>query len=175
MNTETASPTIEQLEKLLAEEEWRPTVRSPRYFVSSFGRVRGPSGKILKPQMGAGGYYHVSLYLGGKTVSYRIAPMVAEAFLGPRPTGYHVAHLSGDQTDNALLNLAYTTPAENNAHKHAHGTAQHGDTRHSHRLTKAQVADIRTGRLRNVEFSRFYGVSRSNITQIRKGQRWAND
>ena len=41
--------------------------------------------------------------------TYRVASLIAEAFLGPRPDGYDVAHEDEDSLNNQLGNLEYRT------------------------------------------------------------------
>jgi transcriptional regulator with XRE-family HTH domain len=40
------------------------------------------------------------------------------------------------------------------------------------KLTEEQAADIRTGRLKGVEFAQLYGISGALVTQIQQGTRW---
>lgn len=55
------------------------------------------------------GYFIVNVE--GKTRT--VHSLVAEAFLGPRPKGYDIDHISGDKTDNRLCNIEYVTHMEN--------------------------------------------------------------
>ena len=50
----------------MADEAWRPWPREPRYLVSDQGRVRGPSGKILKYSLFTNGRLQVSPYLSNE-------------------------------------------------------------------------------------------------------------
>ena len=42
--------------------------------------------------------------------------MVAAAFIGPRPKGYHINHKDGDKANNCVTNLEYVSPSENAIH-----------------------------------------------------------
>ncbi len=53
------------------------------------------------------------LLVGIEGKVHTIHSLVAEAFLGPRPKGYDIDHISGDKTDNRLCNLEYVTHKEN--------------------------------------------------------------
>lgn len=61
---------------------------------------------------------------------YTIHSLVAKAFLGERPEGYEIDHISGDKSDNTMRNLEYVTHKENMRRhytKHPHTThAYHG-------------------------------------------------
>lgn len=61
---------------------------------------------------------------------YTIHGLVAKAFLGERPDGFEIDHISGDKSDNTMRNLEYVTHQENMRRhytKHPHTThAYHG-------------------------------------------------
>lgn len=67
------------------------------------------------------GRLKVTFHAGGKTYNRRVAPLVAEAFIGPRPPGQVVRHLNGDPADNRVENLAYGTQSENMLDMVRHG------------------------------------------------------
>jgi len=52
--------------------------------------------------------------------------LIAEAWHGPAPAGAQCRHLDGRPNNNSALNLAWGTPAENNADKKKHGTVLAG-------------------------------------------------
>ena len=80
----------------------------PGIEVSSKGRVR----RYVEGHRDGDGYLCVS---GGKRGARRwtIHSLVAEAFLGPRPSGLVVRHRNDDKDDNSVENLAYGTRKEN--------------------------------------------------------------
>lgn len=90
------------------KEIWKKVVFDSRYEISSLGRVRGPRG-ITYGAVGTRGYMQVSI--GRKTKNVHV--LVAQAFLGERPDGYHVCHRDGNKTNNSIKNLRYDTPAGN--------------------------------------------------------------
>lgn len=63
----------------------------------------------------------------GRLRSRKVATLVAEAFIGPRPPGTVVRHDDGDHTNDAASNLIYGTVAENVKDTVRHGT--HKNTR----------------------------------------------
>lgn len=111
----------------LPAEEWRIVPGHPEYEVSNHGRFRsykrfgGGTHRsqyvppMLKKTRDYAGYETVSL--GGGTRKY-VHPLVAEAFLGPRPPGYDVAHQNHVRHDNRAENLRYATRQENLSERH---------------------------------------------------------
>ena len=84
------------------------------YEVSDLGRVRsfarGVNGRLLKPGKASNGYFTVCL---GRGKSRTLHSLVAEAFIGPKPSGQEVLHKDGTRTNNCVHNLRYGTRAEN--------------------------------------------------------------
>jgi len=113
----------------MSPEEWRPVVGyEGTYEVSSLGRVKSlvrPGRRqemVLKPGVDGGGYLNVGPCRDGISRTTEVHQIVAAAFLGPRPDGLETRHLDGDQTNNAIGNLAYSTHAENEFDQVRHGT-----------------------------------------------------
>lgn len=102
-------------------EHWRPVEARPVYEVSSDGRVRGPNG-LLAFSNHAGGYDVVHLFYGDP-MTVTVHRLVMEAFRGPRPSGWVIAHKNGNRKDNRLANLMYTTQRGNLMQAKWHGTA----------------------------------------------------
>lgn len=104
-------------------EVWSPIeIASGRYEVSDAGRVRGPSGKVLKPTLLQIGYYSVGLSLRNhKVVRHYVHRLVAEAFIGSLTDSVVVNHRNGDKLDNRLSNLEVIDRAGNGRHWAASG------------------------------------------------------
>lgn len=64
------------------------------------------------------------LCVRGKKTQRVVAPLVLEAFVGPRPRGTECCHWDGDPTNDALSNLRWGTSKENSADQMRHG--RHG-------------------------------------------------
>jgi hypothetical protein len=117
-----------------SSEIWRIIEAFPDYQVSDFGRVQrimpdrlGRCGRVLKA-VASGRYAKVDLTRDGKSRTFSVHTLVAEAFCGNRPTPNHqVAHNDGDKSNNRANNLRWATPLENNNDKRAHGTMSLGD------------------------------------------------
>jgi hypothetical protein len=99
-------------------KRWKKIYGWPNYSVSTLGEVRNDNtGRILKHQKSKrGGYYpFVNLYKNGKRKNMLVHFLVATAFLGKRPVGYHIDHDDSDVSNPALSNLKYLTIKENMA------------------------------------------------------------
>lgn len=136
------------------------------------GRSEPHTGKLIKPQRLKSGYYEVSLCSHGKRTHRTIHSLVAEAFLGPRPSGHDVMHLNGDRSDNRLENLNYGTRSEN-----LQSTYSYGGKSANGKLSKEDVINIKI-RLRNGEsipsICADYNVHRAAIYHIRSGKTFAH-
>lgn len=99
-------------------EEWRDIKETHgRYSISDEGRVRGPSGKLLKPTLLQIGYYSVAFSMGDhKVVRRYVHRLVAEAFLGPISVGKVVNHKNHNKLDNRLANLELIDRSANGSH-----------------------------------------------------------
>jgi hypothetical protein len=168
-------------------EEWRAVVGYEGWYeVSSLGRVRrsrpGPStrtGYILRPAKDSSGYFVVCLCREAVQRSRLIHYLVATAFLGPRPAGHEVNHLSGDKLDCSAGNLEYATASANVLHAIAHGLRHYrrGAVHQNARLTEAAVRAIRASvaagrKYRDVGAE--HGVTPGNVAAIVKRRTWAH-
>lgn len=102
------------------EERWLPVVGyEETHLISDKGRLYSLlSGRILKGGLHDAGYRRYSL--PGGTFKYAHA-MVLEAFVGPRPEGYHCCHGDGNPANNSVENLRWGTVSSNR-----HDTVRHG-------------------------------------------------
>ena len=143
----------------------------PRYLVYTDGTIVGQRGCILKPAPVTGGYLTVNI--AGKT--RKVAHIVAETWLGPRPNGYQVAHLDGNNKNNNASNLKYVTRSENERHKVGHGTSSHGERNGRAKLTKQQVEEIRKLLSQNVkqkDIASRFGITQGHVSAIKRGANW---
>lgn len=117
--------------------EWRSVVGyEGHYEVSSLGDVRsvdrtvsrtGPTGDVFKPgqvrkaQVTPKGYLRLALVRDGAQRNHMVHRVVAEAFI-PNPDGKpEVNHRDGNKTNNAVTNLEWSTPSENQIHAYETG------------------------------------------------------
>lgn len=167
-------------------EIWR-SCYDGRYSVSDWGRIRrdlaAPGarvGRILRQHSVGKGYPGVMLSIGGShQVMRSVHSLVAEAFIGPRPTGYHVNHRDGNKTNNRPSNLEYVTPTENSRHAARLGLlGRHhplGELNPQSRLTEPAVQSIRADFRRGREIKRLaeeHGVHISTVKRVVAGHSW---
>lgn len=93
-----------------------------RTVVDKRGHLRNIKGTVLKSFDNGTGYRFVYLNKGGRRTKFYVHRLVMLAFFGPPPVVdgvelLHVNHKDGRRTNNALSNLEYVTPADNQAHR----------------------------------------------------------
>ena len=96
-------------DKTAEAEQWKAL--GDGYFVSSYGRVRGPR-KILKPMKTTHGYPAVNIK-GKRKFIHRL---VAEAFISNPNNLPIVNHIDGDRHNAVVTNLEWVTQRENVLH-----------------------------------------------------------
>lgn len=168
------------------QETWKPLRESSWYDVSDLGRVRSWRSRkrgqrravptILKQHEGPWGVFVTVRLVDNdrRTSSFAVAPLVAEAFIGPRPSGHVCRHLNDDRWDHRVSNLAWGTVADNSADARRNGKAALGLRHGCTKLTIMQVERIRaiTKRGEAVRLANEFGVSQGLISMIRRGRVW---
>lgn len=167
-------------------EEWRAIADyEGRYEVSDLGRVRSLQycGKlrvpplILRPQKCNSGYLVVSLHKDGVQKGKMIHTLVAAAFVGKRPSGFTINHLSGVKTANHASNIEYCSYSDNQRHAFRLGLIYHHGVRSRHVLDDDKIREIdsylRQGVL-NRDIAAFMGVDASCISRVKTRARWSH-
>lgn len=97
---------------------WKQVMLNNReFFVNEMGLIKdGESGRIKAAKPNPNGYPCVYVSRQGRNMAFTVHSIVMQAFVGPRPEGYHINHKNGIKTDNRLENLEYVTPAYNSKH-----------------------------------------------------------
>lgn len=105
--------------------------------------------------------------------AHRISLLIAEG--PPALDTMHAAHSCRDTRCVAPAHLSWSTSVDNEADKLRDGVDLRGERHHSSKLTEAQVLEIRTakGSASARELARRYGVARSTIAAVHRGQNWA--
>lgn len=146
-----------------------------RYAVSDRGDVASfINGRLKKCWVDGRGYPSVGLQTDeGKTKIRRVHVLVAAAFIGPRAEGMETCHIDGNPLNNHVSNLRYGTGAENLADKRRHGRVLVGENHPNAKLTRLQIAQIRSEYKRehrtksnSKELSLKYGVCMQTIAKI---------
>lgn len=164
------------------DEIWKP-IPDTDYAVSNTGKVASmkKGWRVLHPGHSEG-YPHVNLHGGsGERRSVSVHQLVAEAFLGPRPTPKHeVNHRNGTRDDPHADNLEWVTRSENLHHrydvlKHG-GTGARGEANGAAKLTEIEVREIlrrcATGETQT-KVAADYGITQANVSDIARGKTWA--
>lgn len=166
-------------------EEWRDVVGfEAHYQVSSWGRVgHRETGRVLRPWIAAHRYHYVHLCRTDYRRKVGVHVLVAEAFLGPKPSPRHeVAHWDGVGTNNAVTNLRWATHAENVQDQRRHGTLHpprfRGSSHPRARLREEDVLRLRgiySGRRGELtQLARFYDIHPSTLKRAVVGDGWTH-
>jgi hypothetical protein len=121
------------------------------------------------------GYLEVNLSIDSKTYFSQVHVLMAETFLGPKPSPNHeVRHLDGVQLNNAWDNLAWGTPLENHEDRRRHGTSGRGESNSMCSISGEKVEEIleflESGG-KQCEAVRIFSVSSQHISNIFSGKR----
>ena len=148
-----------------------------RKVIDKMGRLRSYDGVVLKTEIGSRtGREYVMLYTREKRKNRTVHSLVAEAFIGERPKGYHVLHSDGDCLNNKLSNLSYDTQSEN-----MNDMYRYGGKNGRGKLTIEQVLEIRrlfnTGKYYQKDLAKLFGISQTQVSSIvlRKSYSYLND
>lgn len=169
-------------------ENWKPVLGyEGRYEVSDIGNVRSLNFarrvghvkqlSLVEVRGQSRGYLHVLLYDGSGRKMRPVHQLVAEAFVGARPTGMQVNHKDADRKNNAAINLEWVTGSENikQAVRMGHLVARLGEQHKGAKLSEKEVREIialKTSGYGRSKLARIYGVSKGAIDGIVDGVNW---
>lgn len=150
-----------------------------RYEVSDHGRIksldfsRSGSPGIMSTVIRRG---YLSVMLGRKQRT--VHSLVAAAFIGPKTESMVINHIDGCKTNNAIENLEYVSPSDNQKHAFRLGLQSNVGERHSQaRLSEDNVRKIRTlaaAGTPQASLGAMFGITQSCISHIVRGKRWAH-
>jgi hypothetical protein len=152
-------------------EEWKELERLPGCYISSFGRFKGPSGEISKPQTAK---YVRYCRLGKFYAAHRL---VAQAFL-PNPDNLpQVNHKDGDKYNNLVDNLEWCDASHNQRHAREKGlkVSLLGEEQPQSKLTETQVRWIMVWRSEGFtlkQIASVFNIHFSLVSRICKGESW---
>jgi hypothetical protein len=162
-------------------EEWRPIFGVIGFEVSSLGRFRTPTGRLL-PVFGKR-YRKVNL---AKRI-YAVHVLVARAFIGPRPIGLEINHQDLDKANNRASNLEYLTRSDNLKHRFSHPDYIHhwpsrqnsprGEGCGMSKLTDNAIREIRTmfdDGIKARDIASKFNVHIAQVYRVRNKESWAH-
>ncbi len=153
-------------------ETWKELPGHPGYLVSDLGRVKSPSGTVIKPNTFKGYQY----FQTNQRKSVRVHRAVLLAFVGgPPEDAPSGGHINGKRDDNRLENLKWVSAKENYQHAQVHGTATVGERIAQSRLTEEQVIEMRRLRSEGMSFPKLakkYGVGVNAVQRACYGITW---
>ena len=162
-------------------EEWRLIAGANAYEVSNLGRVRrGFRLHKLSRATSKMGYLRATLRFddGRKRVVY-VHHLVAEAFLGARPTDLLALHIDGNVLNCRANNLYWGTYADNGGDRVRHGRSGKGTNNPNVKLPSDAADAIRsmyrTTCLTQSEIGEVFRVSQSHVSRIVRGLSWENN
>ncbi len=156
--------------------KWRDIKGYPGYMVSDHGEIVSFKGKkpmILRPSI-TNGYKRLALR-GPKSIGqFSVHSLVAQAFIGTRPSGQAINHIDFDPLNNKASNLEYCTHNENFWHTYNAGRHCIGEDHHKSKLTPKDIRFIRETDhgMNKSELARKFKVWPQTICNVISGESW---
>lgn len=165
-------------------ERWKDIVGyENKYQISSFGNVRSvmfnnyttknkKRVKKLKPAKDNTGYLSVVLCKDGKTKTFRIHRLVAQAFLLNENNYKVVNHIDGNKLNNRVENIEWCTYKENSIHAVKNNLIKSGEQSPASKLKDCQIIFIkkhykfRDKIFNSCNLAKMFGVSQPTISMI---------
>jgi HNH endonuclease len=120
-------------------EEWKPIPFAPSYQASSYGRLCGVRGHVMRPSYSYAGYLVCDIHKR----QYRVNRVICETFHGPAPSmEHHVAHKDSNRQNNMADNLYWAT-VEQNAEDLKNTNRLKGENSTASVLTDVEVIKMR--------------------------------
>jgi hypothetical protein len=164
------------------EEEWKPVRGYDGYYeVSNLGRIAVVKNgeRFMRKINYATPYPSVSFKKrpeDKRQQSPTVHKIVAEAFLGERPSGHVIRHLDGNKHNSRADNLAYGTPVENHSDSRRHGTHR-GENNGRSIFNETGVRAVQLLLEKGVsqsEIAEKLGVSVGTIHAIKTNRNWCH-
>lgn len=153
-------------------ELWTPLADyEDKYLINTSGVIKRIIDDVaLKQRMGNLGYKTV--YIGRRLVF--VHRLLAKTFIPNPHNKPQVNHINGVKGDNRIENLEWVTHSENC--KHAFDTGLKVSVKGEHcgrsKLTKIQVEEILSSKLKNRELATIYKISIQHVRHLKKGRSW---
>uniref|UniRef100_A0A6M3KG44 Putative structural protein n=1 Tax=viral metagenome TaxID=1070528 RepID=A0A6M3KG44_9ZZZZ len=159
----------------------------PNYLANTKGNIYSlrPIRRFAKPPIKPrklkgtihGKYKCVGLMKNKKLHYRRIAPLILETFISPRPKGKYACHKSLNSFNNNLNNLYWGTPKQNSQDMVRANRQAKGEQNGFARFNKEEIIKIRKSYnpLKGIShrfLAKKYKTSRSHIARIIKREAW---
>lgn len=153
-------------------------IKKNLYQINEHGQIYSNYlGRKLTPKKGKDGYMVFDLRKeNGGSSTFRVAALVLLTFVGNPPQNMKdptVNHIDGNIENNCVCNLEWMERGLNSSIRKNKGV---GEQNHEAKLTENQVIKICKllidGSLSYKEISKIFGVSKSTINNIARGDNW---
>jgi hypothetical protein len=157
----------------------RGRVRSVDRVVAVGSGSRFASGRLLSIGTNNSGYCNVGMggKRAGRPIRVLVHKLVAEAFIGPRPSGMDINHIDGQKHNNCPENLEYVTHRCNQQYAAARFRAGVGPRMGTAIVSEESVRRIRTLRSEGKTLATIateFGICVANVCLICKRKTWAH-
>lgn len=108
----------------MLNEIWKPVEEFPNYSISSYGRLKNSSGKIIKTHktVTSKGYLYYGLWRKNKMYNRSAHRLTAIAFISNPNNKKYVNHIDCNRANNHIDNLEWVTASENIQHAMTKGS-----------------------------------------------------
>jgi len=172
-----------------APEQWKAIPSAPHWFASDWGRIKR---ELTLEPMPNGGVKELSVaptygHLDTKKRRFKhtvigktrwVAPLVCEAFYGPKPTQRHECmHVDEDSLNDKPINLAWGTRSQNQMSPKVQGWRRErhrGASNNLAKLTDDKVREMRALNLPYAVIARMFGVSQPTASAAIRGETWGH-
>jgi hypothetical protein len=133
--------------------------------------------RILKLKVDKEGYSHVSLSKRGDVKFFKVARLVAQAFIINCNNYPQVNHIDGNKSNDLVSNLEWVTASQNCQHAYDIGLSipQIGEKHSQVKLNKEKIKDIRFLHklgLKDKDIAKIYYISRRHVNDIVNRKTW---
>ncbi len=151
----------------------------PDYFADTQeGVYSAKGGKLRKrtPAINSRGYHTIGLYRDGKSYTNKVATLILETFVGPRPEGMECCHGIKGKLDDSLENLSWGTRSKNMGEDRLRdGILRRGESHPRAKLNREQILEARSlaGKMTQREIAKRLGVTHQYVSCILRQKAWA--
>lgn len=153
------------------KEVWKECPSCPGIEASSCGKARRSDTKKVFAGSFTQAYGRIGTAINGVIYPYYIHTLVADAFIGKRPTGLQINHIDGNKHNNVASNLEYCTRKENAIHAHNLNLYKNSPLNDS--IVRV-IKDMLVLRFNQELIGEIFGCRRETINSIKNKRTWAH-